>query len=187
LLRLRSHGINKLDDILMFPSEAKSIKGPNPWYYEMQELGYHYRITDIQAALAKSQLNKLEKFISRRREIAASYYEHLAEFRELLPAQPFNTLALSAHHLFVLRVDFAAIKLERGELMRKLRERNIISQVHYIPVPMHPYYRRLGVDYSLFKNAITYYRECLSLPIYFSLKPSDQQYVIDVLLELARG
>ena len=87
LLRLRSHGINKLDDSLI-ADEAYSKTGVNPWYYEMQELGFHYRITDIQCALAKSQLTKLDDFIRKRREIAALYYKSLKDIPNIIPAQP---------------------------------------------------------------------------------------------------
>jgi UDP-4-amino-4,6-dideoxy-N-acetyl-beta-L-altrosamine transaminase len=178
LVRLRSHGINKLDDKFLCVDEANSITGANPWYYEMQDLGYHYRITDIQSALAKSQLSKLDKFLSRRREIATRYYEAIAEMKGLVPAQPRESLLHSAYHLFVVRIDSSVAKYDKAELMNKLRKSGILSQVHYIPVPMHPYYRRLGFDFTQYKIALAYYRECLSIPIYFSLSPSDQEYVI---------
>lgn len=181
LLRLRSHGINKFDDKLQCIDEAMSANRVNPWYYEMQVLGFHYRITDIQSALAKSQLAKLNSFVSRRREIASTYYEALAGIKGLLPAQPREGLAQSAHHLFVVRINPLSVRSSRAEIMNKLRKSGIITQVHYIPVPMHPYYRKLGFRFEQYKNALTYYRECLSLPVYYSLSPRDQQYVIECL------
>jgi len=184
LLRLRSHGINKSEDKLLCPDEANSMYGINPWYYEMQELGYHYRITDIQSALAKSQLSKIDKFISRRREIAFRYHEAIAEISGLEPAQPLESLSRSAYHLFVVRINPSLVKIQKAQLMNSLRKLGIISQVHYIPVPMHPYYRQLGFDFNQYKNALEYYRECLSLPIYFSLSSDDQEYVIECLRQV---
>jgi UDP-4-amino-4,6-dideoxy-N-acetyl-beta-L-altrosamine transaminase len=187
LLRLRSHGINKDEDKLLCPDEANYMYGINPWYYEMQELGYHYRITDIQSALAKSQLSKLVKFISKRREIAFRYHESMADIHGLEPAQPFESFSRSAYHLFVVRINPNLVKIQKARLMNSLRKLGIISQVHYIPVPMHPYYRQLGFDFNQYKNAVVYYRECLSLPIYFSLSPEDQGYVIECLRQVIAG
>ena len=179
LLRLRSHGINKSDDKLLCSDEAFSANGVNPWYYEMQVLGYHYRITDIQSALAHSQLAKLDKFIARRREIAATYYDAFDGVEGLLPAQPRESLEHSAHHLFVIRINSCIARSGRAEIMNRLRKSGIITQVHYIPVPMHPYYRKLGFHFEQYKNALAYYQECLSIPVYYSLSSLDQQYVID--------
>jgi len=185
LLRLRSHGINKLDDKFLCHDEANSITGANPWYYEMQDLGYHYRITDIQSALAKSQLSKLDKFISRRREIASRYYEAIAEMKGIVPAQPRESLSHSAYHLFVVRIDPSVVKNDRAELMNNLRRSGIVSQVHYIPVPMHPYYRQLGFDFNQYKHALNYYRECLSIPIYYSLSNSELSHIIESIRKMS--
>jgi len=179
LLRLRSHGINKLDDSFVFPSEAK-----DPWYYEMQDLGYHYRITDIQAALATSQLSKLDNFIARRREIAARYYDSMAEIKGLVPAQPRESLLHSAYHLFVVRINLSVLKIDKAELMNKLRKFGILSQVHYIPVPMQPYYRQLGFDFNRYPNSLAYYQEGLSIPIYFSLTNSEVSYIVNSLSKI---
>jgi perosamine synthetase len=184
LLRLRSHGINKGDDNLICLDEAKSATGLNPWYYEMQELGYHYRITDLQSALAKSQLAKLGRFISRRQEIADKYHDAMNAINGVVPAQPREGLAFSAHHLFVVRINPEVVKIDRAELMNRMRKFGIISQVHYVPVPMHPFYRRLGFRFEQYKNALSYYRECLSIPIYYSLSPVEQEYVVDCLHQL---
>jgi dTDP-4-amino-4,6-dideoxygalactose transaminase len=181
LLRLRSHGINKLDDGFRCSVEAVSKSGSNPWYYEMQELGFHYRITDIQCALAESQLSKIDRFISRRREIAEAYSFCIPGLRGVTLAQPLSGMGHSAHHLFVVRIDFAGMSIDKAALMQKMRDCGIITQVHYIPVPMHPYYRNLGANIDQFQNALSYYRECLSLPIYYSLSPSDELCVVNSL------
>lgn len=183
LLRLRSHGINKCDDPLKVTEEASTDGIPNPWYYEMQELGFHYRITDIQCALALSQLRKLDRFIARRRELVKAYDAAFASLKNARPAQRTGR-DRSGHHLYVLRINFEAIGANRGELMRALKDRDIGSQVHYIPVPAHPFYRSMGFDPEDFPNAQTYYREALSIPLFYSLTDSQQQGIIKVITEL---
>jgi perosamine synthetase len=184
LLRLRSHGINKGDDQFICLDESMSSSGPNSWYYEMQELGFHYRITDIQCALAISQLNKLTTFVSRRKEIATRYFEAFADSDILAPAQPRDILTCSALHLFVLRVNFQKLRIDKALLMRLLRDMKIITQVHYLPVPMHPVYRETSTDSHEYHNSLNYYRECLSIPIYYSLTPNEQEYVIATISEI---
>ena len=178
LLRLRSHGINKAGDQIFYPEEATSESGPNPWYYEMQELGFHYRITDIQCALASSQLNKLSKFVLRRKQIARRYFDAFSDINCVNYAQPREVLELSSLHLFVLRINFSQLKLDRAKFMRLLRLDNIITQVHYLPVPMHPIYRLSGARLDQVPNSMKYYNECISIPIYYSLSDEDQEYVI---------
>lgn len=182
LLRLRSHGINKLDDPFEIPDQAFTDGGSNPWYYEMQEIGYHYRITDIQCTLALSQFRKLDTFIARRRELVKAYDAAFASLRHARPAQPIDR-DRSGHHLYVLRIDFAAAGLTRRQLMIELRRRDIGTQVHYIPVPAQPYYRRLGFDITDYPNARTYYAEALSIPLFYDLG-QDQARVIDAIQEV---
>jgi perosamine synthetase len=181
LLRLRSHGINKSGDSFINNSEAFTADVQNPWYYEMQELGYHYRLTDIQAALANSQLKKIDQFLDKRRQVSRYYHDNLQKLNNSSPAQSRATVNNSAHHLFVIRINFKAIGMSRALLMSTLRQRGIISQVHYIPVPMHPYYSKQQYDPNRLTNAIEYYNECLSLPIYFALSQPDQDFVLDCL------
>lgn len=183
LLRARSHGINKLDDTMEASELAYENGKPNPWYYEMQELGYHYRITDLQCALALSQLKKLDRFLARRRELAAAYDAAFSTFSNLRIAQPMAR-DRSGLHIYVVRIDFAATGLTRGDLMRALRSRNIGSQVHYIPVPAHPYYRERGFTPQAFSHAWQYYQEALSIPLYFDLTDAQQSDVIAALREL---
>lgn len=182
LLRLRSHGINKLDDPYDFPEMAGSDGVPNPWYYEMQELGYHYRITDIQSALAISQFAKIDQFMDRRRAIARTYDRALAGLDSIRPAQAGGRDS-SGHHIYVTRIDWAALGTTRTRVMTRLRERGIITQVHYIPVPAHPYYRRLGFDPHDYPAAWDYYHETLTLPLFYSLTDEQQSFVLDALVE----
>jgi perosamine synthetase len=183
LLRLRSHGITKLDDAFIDVGQSQTNGQRNPWYYEMQELGFHYRITDMQCALALSQFGKLEKFISRRRELAKRYDDFFSTMQHCIPAQSIGRDA-SGHHLYVLRIDFEAVGLPRAQLMLNLKSRDIGSQVHYIPVPSHPHYRRLGQRADLFPNAQKYYQEALSIPLFFALTEKQQDKVIFTLQEL---
>lgn len=178
LIRLRSHGINKLDDILLNKSNGFSGLIKNPWYYEMQELGYNYRITDFQCALAKSQLKKLPEFIEKRKELVFIYDSKFQNMKNLTPIQT-NYRNQSSHHLYVVRINFKKVKVSRAELMNLLEKKGIITQVHYLPVTSHPYYQNLGFKTSEFKESIKFYSECLSLPLYFTLSNSDQQKVID--------
>ena len=184
LLRLRSHGINKVDDEFICLEESVSPSGSNPWYYEMQELGFHYRITDIQCALASSQLKKLPIFISRRKEIANRYLKYFAESKVISFAQPMDALDHSAFHLFVVRINFDMLRIDKASLMKKLKNANIITQVHYLPVPMHPYYRDHLTNLVDCDHSVQYYRECLSLPIYYSLTDSQQDYVVSTLNQI---
>lgn len=183
LLRLRSHGINKLDDPFQAPDAATENGQPNPWYYEMQELGYHYRITDIQCALALSQMKKLDTFIARRRTLARTYDAAFAGFRHLRPAQP-AARDRSGLHIYVLRIDFAAIGSSRGDVMRALRARGIGSQVHYIPVPIQPHYARLGFGPADCPAAMSYYAEALSIPLFYDLTDAQQSEVIAALRDI---
>lgn len=184
LLRLRSHGINKLDDSYVFPDNAVEDGKPNPWYYEMTELGYHYRITDIQCALARSQMNKLDSFIARRRELALAYDDAFAAFKNLVPGQARESRSRSGLHLYVVRIAFDRIGLSRGDVMRKLREYGVGSQVHYIPVTSQPYYHERGYRTSDHPNAEHFYREALSIPLFYSLTDDEQQKVIGALGEI---
>lgn len=183
LLRLRSHGINKLDDPFEYPAEAETEGIRNPWYYEMQELGYHYRITDIQSALARSQFNKLDAFIARRRELVRQYDAAFAGFRNQRPAQHTGR-DRSGHHLYVVRIDFQKIGMSRAQLMYALRERGIGSQVHYIPAPSQPVYRALGFSIDDFPAAKQYYAEALTIPLFYALSDEQQERIVAALREL---
>ena len=183
LIRLRSHGINKLDDPYELKEQSKTNKINNPWYYEVQELGFHYRINDIQCALALSQLKKIDKFISKRMTIVKKYDD---EFSTMKNIKPFQNLGrkLSSHHLYVVNIDFNSIGKSRAELMHELRDKDIICQVHYIPLPMHPYFRNLGFNPEEYPNSLNYYNNCLSIPLFYDLTDIQQDYVIEIFKEL---
>ena len=183
LLRLRSHGINKLDDNFINEDLAKTGDIQNFWYYEMQELGYNYRITDFQCALGESQLKKLPKFIKRRKELAKKYDQVFQEIPEINPIQQ-EYRNNSSHHLYVIRVKFDKLNTNRAEFMRKLKKNGILSQVHYMPVTSHPYYQKLGYRTSSYKEASSYYEEALSIPLYYSLTDLEQEKVIKTIKKI---
>ena len=180
LLRLRSHGINKLNDNFINSKQASTDNIDNPWYYEMQDLGFHYRITDLQSNLALSQMQNIKKYLSKRKKIAKYYDNNLNNLNNLKIYQR-GKRDLSANHLYVVNIDFNKCKFSRASLMKKMRELGIVTQVHYIPIPMHPYYSKLGFDMKNLVNAKNYYNSCLSLPIFYDLSVNQQKYVIDFL------
>ena len=185
LIRLRSHGINKLDDSLINEAESKTDGSVNPWYYEIQELGFNYRITDIQCALALSQLNKLNKFVDRRRVLVDKYDSYFKGLEFIKPAQNLER-ELSSHHLYVLRIEFDKFNITRSEFMRLLRKKEIITQVHYIPLPIQPYYKSKGFDIIDYPEANSYYQEAISIPLFYDLTDDQQAFVVKVILEILR-
>ncbi len=172
LLLLRSHGIEKS------PERLKKSQRGNAWYYEMTRLGYNYRLTDFQCALGFSQLRKLGGFVARRREAAHFYDRHLEGLEHVAtPARIPGTR--SSYHLYVLRIDFKALKKTRAAVMNELKARGVLTQVHYIPVPAQPYYRRIkAYKPQDFPNTENYYREALSIPIFPSMSRSSMQKVV---------
>ena len=177
LLRLRSHGINKLDDKFVNNNDAFTNKLINPWYYEMQELGFNYRITDIQCALGESQLKKLDKFINRRIELAKRYDNAFHGIKKIKPIH-LKYRHQSSHHLYVIRIDFNYYSISRAEFMHMLMEKRILTQVHYLPVTSHPFYQKLGYNTSNYPESNKFYSEALSIPMYYSLTNDEQDKVI---------
>lgn len=180
---LRTHGIRKESAAFVSRDEAFDENGkPNPWYYEMQELGFNYRLTDIQAALGSSQLKRLEAGIARRREIVEGYRAGFAGQKGIgMPTvRPGSG---HAYHLALIRIDFETVGRSRAWVMNRLRERSIGTQVHYVPVPMMPYYAGT-TPMSQLPEALAYYRETLSLPCYPDLRDEDVERVVYAVREV---
>ena len=152
------------------------------WYYEMQYLGFNYRITDFQCALGISQMNKLDNFVKRRREIAEVYNKKLSCIKEIiLPKE--KDYAKSSYHLYPIRVES---RIKRKKIFEFLRNKNIGVQVHYIPVYFHPYYRSLGYKQGVCPLAEDFYYTEISIPMYPSLTDEEINYVIDNIKEAVK-
>jgi len=171
LLILRNHGMVKTAEM-------------KPWEYEMQELGFNYRITDIQCALGVSQLKKLPAFIERRFEIVKKYDE---AFKDTFIKPLYTFDGKSSYHLYVVQVGFNSLNISKVELFHKLREKKIGIQLHYMPINKQPYYKSLGYGEENTPNMDRYYEECFSLPMYPLLSDKEQTYVIKTLMEILNG
>lgn len=172
LIRLRSHGITRKQELMTEPAHG-------PWYYQQIELGFNYRMTDIQAALGYSQLQRIDQFVARRRELAERYNRLLAGLPLILPWQ--HPDSLSAYHLYVIRLQTAVLRKSHRQVFEELRQLGIGVNLHYIPVHLQPYYRRLGFREGDFPEAERYYQEAISLPIYYELTDAQQDQVIAAL------
>lgn len=177
LLLLRSHGMIKDPQIL--------TKNDGPWYYEMHEFGFNYRLTDIQASLGISQLKKIEKFKKRRREIVEFYKKSFLNDERFSFLEEKN-YANSCFHLFPLLIDFDKIKISKKDLFLKLQENGLYLQVHYIPVHLQPFYQKLGFKEGDFPNAEEYYKKTISLPVYYGLNDGDLSVVVKIIKQLIK-
>lgn len=174
LVLFRSHGITR-DNSMMTRNEG-------PWFYQQLDLGYNYRITDIQCALGCSQMRKLDKFLKRRRELAERYNNAFIECDNIVtPYQLPDTQ--SGWHLYIVQVK----NHDRKQVFETLRDKGIGVNVHYIPVYMHPYYREHGYKDVHCANAEEIYSHIISLPLYPGLTDEQQDYVIDTLKQLCEG
>jgi dTDP-4-amino-4,6-dideoxygalactose transaminase len=149
------------------------------WVYEQIELGYNYRITDIQAAIGIAQFNRLDYFLSRRRELVARYDHALTDLPLTRPWQ--DPDGRSSHHLYPIRLNLDQIGKTRQEIYDNMRRAGIGVQVHYIPVHLQPYYRKLGFHPGQFREAERYYKETLTLPLHSRLSDVDQNRVVEAL------
>jgi len=183
LMRLRSHGINKLDDEFRNPILSTTAGVANPWYYEMIELGFNFRLTEIQAVLGISQMKRLDSFIARRAKLVKKYQDLMKNSSKVSSAQKSSNTG-SANHIFPIRINFSSSSLSRNKLMALLKEGGISSQVHYIPIPAQPFYQQLGYNISEIPNAFSYYEEALTIPLFPSLKGRDQRKIIRLLEDL---
>lgn len=181
LRRLRGHDMRRDPEEWLHPDMAFDPSGePNPWYYEMHELGYNYRATDIQCALGLSQLAKLDGFIARRRALADRYAQLLSRLSSVVRPVPRTAQAQSAWHLYPVLIDFDAVGKSRAKVMEELRGLGVGTQVHYVPLPDQPYYRGL-YGAQVFEGARAYYQRVLSLPIFPAMSDDDVGTVCDAL------
>lgn len=169
---LRSHGITR--DQSQMTHEADG-----PWYYQQVALGFNYRMTDLQAALGVSQMQRINEYIKRRSELANRYNENLSSLPITLPYQAPN--AASAWHLYVVRLELNKIKKSHRQIFESLRENGIGVNLHYIPVHTQPYYANMGFKKGDFLEAEKYYAEAISLPLYATLSNDEQDKVVEVL------
>lgn len=167
LIQLRSHGMIKNEYM-------------NPWEYEMQSLGFNYRITDIQASLGISQLKKLDMFIKKREDIAKKY-DKAFENVDIKPLYTFN--GKSSYHLYVVQINFDKYSFSKKDLFIDMKKKNIGLQVHYIPINKQPYYTRLGYGSEITPEMDYYYKTSFSIPMFPSLTKEEQNYVIKNLLD----
>lgn len=168
--RLRSHGIVRQ------ASEMKHVPD-GPWYYEQIDLGYNFRMTELQAALGLSQLKRLDEFVKSRHKIATFYNEILKEDWIELPYQHEDTY--SSFHLYIIRIKVNDLGVTHRQLFEKLRNSGILVNLHYIPVYRHPFYESFGYNRKEFPNSELYYSEAISIPIYATLTAEEQQFVAD--------
>ena len=172
LNRFRSHGI------VRHPSEMTKLPD-GPWYYQQLELGYNYRMTDIQAALGLSQMKRLDEFVLSRHKIANRYNDLLKEDWLELPVEHPDTY--SGLHLYIIRIKEKVQDFKHGQLFEKLRLAGILVNLHYIPVYRHPYYEAIGYDRKEFPQAELYYKEAISIPMFATLTDLEQQFVVDCI------
>lgn len=170
---LRSHGITR-DPHLMIEEVHNPIHGS--WYYQQIELGYNYRMTDLQAALGASQMTRLTEFVERRNRLAARYDELLKKLPLIVPWQHPDTY--SAYHLYVIRLKLDKIKKSHKDIFEELRAAGVLANLHYIPVYTQPYYQKLGFRDGYCPNAEQYYKEAISLPLYPDMSEEQQNRVI---------
>lgn len=175
LIRLRSHGITRNPDLMQEESHGS-------WYYQQLELGFHYRMTDIQAALGASQMHRLEQFVKRRHYLAKRYDQWLKELPLALPWQHPDTS--SSRHLYVIRLKLNQIKKTQRQVFEALRKAGIGVNIHYIPVHLQPHYQKMGFKKGTFPESERYYAEAISLPIYYGLSEEDQDKVIATLRQV---
>ena len=171
----RSHGITR--------DAGKLTKvADGPWYYQQIELGYNYRMTDIQAALGYSQMNRLDMFVARRRELAKRYDELLVGLPLRVPYQSSDTN--SSWHIYVVRLDKTRVKKNKTEIFEEMKQRGVTLNLHYIPVHLQPYYQDIGFRQGDFSVSERYYEEAFTLPLYYNLTDEQQDEIVAALEEV---
>src|ERR1700730_3401478 len=175
LIRIRTHGMTRRPDLFQLPN-------PGSWYYEQLELGYNYRLTDIQAALGLSQAKRLDAFVARRRELVRNYNEALANLPLTSPWQDPSTNP--SWHLYVIRLALDRIKKTHRQVFEELHEAGIGVNLHYIPVHLQPFYRELGFKPGDFPEAERYYQEAITLPLFTRLSSEELNVVVTQLRKI---
>ena len=171
---LRSHGITRDPALMTQPMDG-------PWYYQQVALGFNYRMTDLQAALGVSQMTRLTHYVERRQEIAQRYNELLADLPLTLPWQ--HPDGCSAYHLYVIRLQLDKINKTHLQVFEALRAKDIMVNLHYIPVHIQPYYQKMGFKPGDYPEAENYYREAISIPMHTVLTLAEQDQVVSTLRE----
>lgn len=167
---LRSHGITRDTHLMTQPMDG-------PWYYQQVDLGFNYRMTDIQAALGVSQMQRLDTYVAKRHELAQRYNEQLKDLSITLPRQHPDTY--SSFHLYVIRLHLEKINKTHLQVFEELRAAGVGVNLHYIPVHTQPYYQKLGFKEGQFPQAEKYYQEAISIPLYPDLDKNQQNYVVE--------
>lgn len=170
LARLRSHGITRVQEEMTHAADG-------PWYYQQLDLGFNYRMTDIQAALGLSQMQRMDEFVAKRHSIAQRYDAMLSGLWVTTPWQ--HPDSSSALHLYIVRLKRHEIKLSQKDLFERLRSYGILVNLHYIPVYRQPFFAVMGFDRKEFPEAEAYYAEAVSLPIYPTLSEEQQTEVVE--------
>ena len=178
LIRFRTHGITRNPDVMQGESHG-------PWYYQQLELGFNYRMTDIQAALGYSQLKRLDEFCDRRRCLAQFYDDELVRVPIRCPQQHPDTE--SSWHVYIIRLLSGNNELTHRQVFEGLRQKKIGVNLHYIPVHLQPYYQALGFRQGHCPEAEQYYQQAISIPLYFGLADENQRYIIQSLEEILKG
>ena len=166
----RTHGITK--DFAEMHTAAHG-----PWYYEQLCLGLNYRMTEIQATIGRSQLKRVDDFVSRRNALATIYDAEIS--KEYFEFSVLNDLSYSSYHLYVIKLKDIFDRKDHRLFFEHLRDQNIGVNIHYIPVHFHPYYKKLGFNVGDFPNAENYYHRAISIPLFYGLEEEEQLYVID--------
>lgn len=175
---LRSHGITRDPSLMTHESDG-------PWYYQQVDLGFNYRMTELQAALGASQMERLDSFVSRRNALADRYDRLLADLPLVLPWQ--HPDSYSARHLYVVRLRLDKISKTHRQVFDQMRTSGVGVNLHYIPVHTQPYYQRRGFSQGQFSEAERYYSEAISLPLYQTLSEDDQNLVVKRLRAILNG
>ena len=172
MLLLRSHGITRDEDLMTHTMDG-------PWYYQQIALGFNYRMTELQAALGLSQMQRLEKFVINRNELASRYDNLLHDLPITLPWQ--HSDSYSARHLYVIRLQLEQINKTHLDVFNSMRAAGILVNLHYIPVHMQPYYQKMGFESGQFPEAEDYYKEAISIPLFSAMTEGQQDTVCSTL------